>query len=359
MSFTDIKGQLLVVDLLQRSLGTGRLAHTYLFHGPQGVGKQLTALGLAKALNCLEKSDDFCDQCSSCRQITEKRYPDLSILYPIARSRKIKIEQVRQMQRALSWKASSGRFKVAIIIDAHALTTEAANALLKTLEEPPAKSILVLVTHQPEALLPTIRSRAQELQFFNLAPEVLMNILEEQIKLSPKEAALFSQLGRGSVQRALRLQDADISERRRMILDTLAEGSFSSPNTIIERVDKIINSLDQFKGSLQKKIKEQDNELVSREEEEAYIAGEYKAQIEEVLNLVLGWYRDLLIYQHAKEPELLLNRDYIERIVKWSDVYNTDQLCSRINVVDEIKVGLSRNISFKLLLQAMFVKLGM
>lgn len=357
MSFQNIKGQPFAVKLLQQAISSERIAHTYLFYGPAGVGKQLTAFTFVQALNCLVETTDACGQCSVCRQIAEFRHPDVTWVWPIARSRRIKIEQVRQMQQALSWKAYSGRMKAAIIVDAHTLTQEAGNALLKTLEEPPANSVLILLTHQPEALLPTVSSRAQSIQFFQLLPEDMICLLEEKIGFTPKEARLFSRLGLGSMERALKLKDEKTASRRKLVLQTLAEGSFTEAGKVMATVEKIIAGLDEFKEDLAGQLKEQGREGVNKEEEEAFVAGEYKNEVEQVLGLVASWYRDILIYRHGKKPELLLNPDFSEKVKYWAGQLSTDELCRRLTIVDKIRVGLSRNISLKLLLQVMFAEM--
>ena len=357
MSFQEIKGQSRAVKLLQQAISLERIAHTYLFYGPAGVGKQLTALNFAQALNCLDKKADACGQCSACRQIAEFRHPDVTWVFPVARSRRIKIDQVRRMQQALSLKAYSGRMKAAIIVDAHTLTPPAGNALLKTLEEPPANSVLILVTQQPEALLPTIRSRAQEIQFFHLLPEDMICLLEQKIGLAPKEARLFSRLGLGSMERALKLRDEKMAGRRQLLLQLLAKGSFAEAGEMLGRVDEIIAGLNEFKEDLTKKLREEGREGVTKQEEEAFIAGEYKNEVEQVLGLVTSWYRDILIYHHSKKPELLLNADFQDKIEYWAGKLDTEELCLRLATVDKIRTGLSRNISLKLLLQVMFAEL--
>lgn len=360
MGFSDIKGQSFAVTLIQRAIENNRLASTYLFYGPKGVGKELAARVFAKALNCEELTGDACDRCRSCTHIDKKGHPDINWFYPVGASRSIRIEQVRQLQRAISWKAYEGRVKVGIIVDADTLTPEAGNALLKTLEEPPPNSIFILISSLPEAILPTIRSRAQEIQFFNLPPSIVAELLEHKIGLSRQEAIFYSQLSIGSVGKVLELRDEDIFNRRKMILDILVKGSFSNMGELMEKVQEIIDNLQQFKEDLlERSGKEGETETSTSPQRQAYIAGEYRRQVEEVLGLILSWYRDILIFQTTHKPESVLNRDYLDKIKYWEDKFNIDELEEKIRVIEDIKEALGHNVNLKLLLQVMFIRLGL
>lgn len=354
MSFRDIKGQPFAVKLLKRALETNRLAGTYLFYGPQGVGKEFTAREFAKALNCTEKTGDNCGNCSSCARIENNTYPDVTWVYPIGKGRQIKIEQVRQLQKFVSLKPYEGKTKVCIIIDAHTLNIQSGNAFLKTLEEPPPNSVFVLITHSPETLLPTIKSRTQDVQFFYLAQDKIADLLENKMGFSRKEADLYAQLGMGSLGRALSFKNEDIFNQRKLILDILAEGSFKNMKSLMDKVGEIQGGLERFKEELADRLSK---EVGEEGDEDAFIAGEYRKQAEEILNLILSWYRDILIYKNTNKEELVLNKDYIDRIKYLVDKFETEELCRRMNVVDYIREALARQVNLKLLLQVMFIEL--
>ena len=173
MSFTAFPSQKRVVELLQRSLGRGRLAHAYLFNGHQLTELGLLARTLAKTLNCLQpvraKADgpaiDCCDECVNCRKIDGDLHEDIHWARPESKSRVVTIDQMRELMREMNMKPNAAEHKVAVIEAADRLNPQAANAFLKTLEEPPPNSVLILLTTQPQRLLETITSRCLRLNF--------------------------------------------------------------------------------------------------------------------------------------------------------------------------------------------------
>src|SRR6266478_3103861 len=165
MPFNDLQEQRPVAEQLHRSLQRGRLAHAYLFSGPRGSGKEAMARTLAKALNCSEADHDSCDRCDSCRRVDEGIHPDVYWVRPESKSRRIQIDQVREFMKSVNLCSSMGGVKVGIIVDADCMGEEASNAFLKTLEEPPAQTIIILLTTQPQRLLPTILSRCLRISF--------------------------------------------------------------------------------------------------------------------------------------------------------------------------------------------------
>jgi DNA polymerase III subunit delta' len=173
MAFTAFPGQKQVVDLLQRSLGRGRVAHAYLFNGHQTGELEALARTLAKTLNCLQpvrsKPDgpatDCCDVCASCRKIDGDNHADVHWVRPESKSRVITIDQMRDLMREMHLKPNEAHYKAAVIVAADRLGPQAANAFLKTLEEPPPGSILILLTTAPERILETITSRCLRLNF--------------------------------------------------------------------------------------------------------------------------------------------------------------------------------------------------
>ncbi len=176
MAFKDFPRHTQGVELLQRSLERRRLAHGYLFSGHQLDELEAIARTLAKTLNCerpVKKAGvavDCCDQCLACRKIEHGNHADVHWVRPESKSRIITVDQVRELMREIQLKPAEAEFKVATIIAADRLRVEAANAFLKTLEEPPAKSILILLTTDPQRILETILSRCLRLNFAGEGP---------------------------------------------------------------------------------------------------------------------------------------------------------------------------------------------
>lgn len=173
MSFADFPEQERIVKLLQRSLERGRLAHAYLFTGGELTTLEAMARTLAKTVNCVQPARssaageplDCCDRCASCRRIEEAKHPDAHWVRPESKSRVITIDQMRELMQTIQLKPSEAAYKIGVIVAADRLNVQAANAFLKTLEEPPPRSILILISTEPQRLLETILSRCLRLNF--------------------------------------------------------------------------------------------------------------------------------------------------------------------------------------------------
>lgn len=188
---------------LSRSLMGSRVAHAYLFVGPEGVGKRYMALSFAKALNCLQLEADYCGHCPACQKIDRLSHPDLHLIEPEGNS--LKIEQVRICQREIAFRPWEGRTKVVILDGADKMTPEAASALLKTLEEPPASTVLILTASSELSLLPTITSRCRLIRLGPLDRAVIAEILVRERLLEPSQASLLASLAQGRLGKALSL----------------------------------------------------------------------------------------------------------------------------------------------------------
>lgn len=225
-------GQDAAVAMLSRCLVEGRISHAYLFVGPAQVGKVATARQFAQALNCLDDAPP-CGECRACRLIAEDKHPDVEMIgiggvcdEPEHRdhgsdgSREIRICQVRRVERVLSRTPFEGRYRVVIVDPADALTTEAANAFLKTLEEPPPHVVLILAAEREEALPPTVRSRCRRVPFTAAPLTVVTRALEERWSVPPERAELLARLSRGRLGWALAaLADERVLEAREFALD--------------------------------------------------------------------------------------------------------------------------------------------
>ncbi len=196
-------GQHQARKLLGRSLDSGRVAHAYLFRGPEGVGKQLFARGLAAAVNCREQLGLVsCGICPSCRKFAAESHPDFLQVSPEQGA--IKIAQVRELIKKLSFAPYEARTRVVLIEDVHAMRQEAANCLLKTLEEPRENNLLILTADSAATVLQTIVSRCQTIPFYALTPEETTEILMElDGAMEEKTALLLARIAEGSPGRAL------------------------------------------------------------------------------------------------------------------------------------------------------------
>ncbi len=197
MSWSDISGHEKQKEFFRRAAVSGRVTHAYLFSGPPRVGKTTFALELAKFLNCQNPTErGSCGQCKNCRLIANLAHPDVSLLSSAGDY--LKIDQIRNFTRWLNFKPVEGKIKVGIIKEAEKLTEEAANCLLKTLEEPPGESVIILITSQRASLLPTIISRCQLIEFSPLSYSEIYRHLVEEKGWEEEEARKVASLSPGS-----------------------------------------------------------------------------------------------------------------------------------------------------------------
>ena len=212
---TAIRGQPRAVLQLRRAISSGKLAGAYLFTGPPGVGKATTALALAAALNCERADGDACGTCSACTRIASGNHPDVLRLAPEGAARMIAIDPIRELAARMGYPPHEGRARVVVLDDAERLGIAAANAFLKTLEEPPARTFFVLVSAAPDALLVTIRSRCQRIRFAPLPRDEVAAIVEAG-GASPANARLAAALAGGSAARAAELADGEALAARQL-----------------------------------------------------------------------------------------------------------------------------------------------
>ncbi len=234
MAFDAVLGQSRALDALKSALKSGSVHHAWLFGGPEGVGKELTAAAFAQALTCPALPDEGCGACASCRRVQSRNHPDVTWVLPedeaVARgwaaradfdhtpSRDIRVEQIRSLQERLAYRPLEAKRKVAVLLSAQAMNQQAQNAFLKTLEEPPADTVLVLVASSPDKLLPTIRSRCTKAHFGPLPSALIAERVKAARKVDDATAHLLAMLAAGSLSRALAL-DVDGLERRKEVVE--------------------------------------------------------------------------------------------------------------------------------------------
>jgi DNA polymerase-3 subunit delta' len=239
VSWQEIRGHDAVVEQFRRSRAQGRLASTFLFVGPPGVGKRTLANKLAQSLLC-ERSEpgrlDPCGDCPGCQMCLAGTHPDVEVVSRPAGKANIPLELLigdkeHRMQEGLCHRISlrpfRGGFKVAIIDDADSLNQEGANCLLKTLEEPPPSSVLILIGTSEQKQLPTIRSRCQVIRFRPLADDIVSDLLQQADPgLNSEEASELARLGRGSLHRAMFWRDGELAGFRHALLEELGKAAW-------------------------------------------------------------------------------------------------------------------------------------
>lgn len=216
-NFQSFIGNGRAVQILRRAIDQHRLPHAMIFAGPSGIGKRTLALLLAQNLNCLKPAGgEACGVCTSCRKIRNASHPDVRTIEPEGAF--IKIDQIRALIDDMAYQPFEGRYRVAILDGADQMRTEAANCLLKTLEEPPSQSFLVLVTAKPYSLLGTIRSRSRLLVFGSIPENAIADYLMRQEGRAPEDARLAAAMSNGSIGTALGFDVAQGRDTRQQAL---------------------------------------------------------------------------------------------------------------------------------------------
>ncbi len=241
MKFEEILGQKQAIEKIAAMLVAENLPAVMLFYGPEGVGKRLTALMTAKALNCINNNPPvsfFCNECTSCQRIEKEIHPDIHVLNKEGDS--IKIENVREMIRALNHTQFEGKRKVAIIDNAEALTIQAANALLKTLEEPPQNSNIILISSNPGQLPITLKSRCYPLRFNPLDEEIIVEIIARERQIDSKDTLkIIARIAEGGIENARALLDINIINVRQNFLQILGAGVYNIRNYALFSDEKL------------------------------------------------------------------------------------------------------------------------
>jgi len=316
MSFSRIIGQELPLSIIRNSLQKDRVANAYLFYGPAGVGKKLMALNLAKLVNCLQAGDEPCDECHSCRRIDDCSHPDVYVIAKDVKARDLKIDQIRQLEDNIYLKPFEAKRKVFIIDGAGDMNEQAQNALLKTLEEPPGDSVLILLAENIQNLLETIRSRCLRLRFNRLSVEQIEKILVEKYELDEESAGVLARVSEGSLEKAS--GSKEYLDRREDIINTLLSG-FSE-----------LSHCEEWTA-------------LDREE-----AGK-------LLKFVSGWCRDtVLIKLGVDEKKLLINPDYSRQLSDFGSRYDIDRLLHIIERIHETIELIDGNVNTQLALEVLW-----
>jgi len=236
--YTSVLGQERAKKMVGRMLAHGRLPHALLFRGPAGVGKRLFARGLAAALNCRGGSPNgqpgiACGECLSCRKLQSGNHPDFLVIE--AEKEAIKINQVREMSRAITYPPYESAYRVVVMRDVHAMQTAAANSLLKTLEEPPPGNILILTAEASREVLPTIVSRCQTVPFLPLTEADTLTIVKRLLlpDSSEETARFLARFSDGSPGRALVLHEYNMIPLLRRLLAALASAANSPAEAVL------------------------------------------------------------------------------------------------------------------------------
>jgi DNA polymerase-3 subunit delta' len=322
MASWPVVGHEWALNLLERAITGGRLAHAYLFSGPAHVGKTTVALAFAQALVCERGSGAPCGECHTCRRIAQGRYFDVQVIG--AEKNTIQIDQVRVLRSDAALSPLEGRYKVFIIREIERATLPAANALLKTLEEPPPQVILLLTTARRDQLLPTISSRCQTVGLRPLPLEQLQTALEERWGVEAGRAHLLARLSAGCLGWAVRAQtDPAIWQARSKALD-----------------DLLLLTANDHLGRLNY------TETLSRQGEAVTVT----------LGLWAAWWRDILLIQRGV-PETIVNLDRRIQLTQQAELFRGEQVERALVDLTLTLRRLKANVNPRLALDVMALRL--
>lgn len=346
----------MAVSHLRAALQAGRVSHAYLFHGPEGTGRELAAFEFAKAINCEDPdpTGDACDRCLSCRRMDHRTHPDFHSLELGSKGgENVGIEQVRQVLADVALRPTAGRRKVYIVPSAHRFSPPASHTILKTLEEPPPYVTLILIAPEVSDLLPTVVSRCQLVRFHPLGPECLEGLLAER-GIEPATAHEAASLADGSFERALALALTPEALDRRLALFGLLRQALTSPRSHALRIAEDLQRL----GAPPKDPK------ASKESPEGEGGGEEgeatrpaKLGLTDLLDQAASWFRDLLALKSGAPLTLLMNRDQAPSLEALAPSLSVSYLAQTLESLQQARHQIDRNANPRLVLEVLVMRM--
>lgn len=322
-SFKDVVGHKDIINYIRNAVQEDRVSHAYILNGERGSGKKMLAGLFAATLLCEKQGPDPCNVCHSCRQAESGNHPDI-IRVTHEKPNTISVDDIRkQVNEDIQIKPYQGPYKIYIIGEADLMTVQAQNALLKTIEEPPAYAVIFLLTENAEALLPTITSRCVMLKLRNIKDTLIRKYLMETMQVPDYKADLCTAFAQGNMGRAIMLANSEyFHEIREEAVQLL----------------KHINDMDL--SEVAKAIKK---------------IGTYKLEINDYLDIMMIWYRDVLLYKATKEVDRVVFKDQIDSIRERAKKSSYEGIELILNSLEKAKVRLKANVSFDLVMELLLL----
>lgn len=320
--FKDVIGHEQIVEHMKTAIEKGRISHAYILNGEAGSGKKMLADIFATALQCEEHGNDPCGTCKSCLQADSGNHPD--IIKVTHEKASISVEDIRtQLNADIEIKPYSSRHKIYIIDDADKMTEQAQNALLKTIEEPPAYAVIMLLVTNINKLLPTILSRCVTLNLKPVSVELIADYLMKEYQVSDYDAHISARFSQGNLGKAVK---------------------YSTSESFNESKDKVLHLLKYLEGMQVYEILDGIKQL-----------GEHKLEIYDYIDIMILWYRDILLYKVTGNPNQLLFRAEYQYIKKQAEKIGYDGIENIIMAMDKAKERLRANVNFDIAMELMLL----
>ena len=321
--FEEIVGHKEIIRHLQNAIRLGKVSHAYIFSGETGCGKKLLATAFAMTLQCGQRGVDPCLTCSSCKKAMSKNHPDI-INITHEKPNSIGIEDIRsQLIDDVAIKPYCSSYKIYIISEAEKLTLQAQNALLKTIEEPPAYAVILLLTNNMDALLPTITSRCVKLGLRPVKESMVKEYLMEKLHIPDYQAKMDASLAQGNIGKAKQLaQSEDFAQVAENALRLLRR---SGDMELYELVDAI--------------------KMLSADKQNIY----------DYLDLFTMWFRDVLLFKATREVDGLVFKDQFNDIKERAGKSSYEGLETIIDAIEKARTRLHANVNFDLVMELLFL----
>ena len=321
--FQDILGHEQIIEHLQNAIKTDKVSHAYILDGPDMSGKKMIADAFSMTLECEKKGTEPCMECHSCKQALGKNQPDIIYLQH-EKPNTISVDDIRsQINNDIGVKPYSSPYKVYIVDEAEKMNVQAQNALLKTIEEPPAYAVILLLTNNAEIFLPTILSRCVRLSLKAVPDEKIKAYLMENYEVPDYKADVCVAFAQGNVGKAIELAESeDFNEIKNSALQ------------LIKRLDDI--------------------ELYEMAEAVKQISN-YKLKINDYFDLIMIWYRDVLLYKATADVNKLIFKEEVYEIKKEASRSSYGGIENILEALEKAKIRLNANVNFDLVIELLLL----
>ncbi len=322
-SFKDVVGHEQIIEHLRNSLKNNKISHAYIFCGEDGTGKNMLAKLFAKALECEAGYGDSCGMCRSCKQVESGNQPDIRWVTH-EKPASIGVDDIReQVNNDIAIKPYSSKYKIYIIDEAEKMTPQAQNALLKTIEEPPSYGIIMLLTNNADMLLPTIRSRCVTLNMKSVPSQKIQDYLIKKYEIPDYKARICASYAQGNMGKAIKMATSpDFNELHEAVLNLVKNIDDMDIYVIMDAVKQL---------------------------------SEHKAEIYDIIDMMMVWYRDILMLKLTNDPNLLIYPEEYSALSRRASKSTFEGLDHIIKAMEKAKVRLRANVNFDTALEMMLL----